>query len=135
MLEPTHRAGVGVPLPRPGHRRPHARQGAPGNKPLLANEKHEAFRKRIIDGPREGDGVCTLRARDAQRILREEFGVAYKLNSVYELMHRLKLSCLKPRPRHEDSDPEAMREFKEESAPLLSARSRKRSRPRAAASA
>jgi transposase len=97
---------------------------APGNKSLLPPEQYEAFRKRMIDGPREGDGVCTLRARDAQRILREEFKSEYKLKSVYDLLHRLGLSCLKPRPRHEKSDPEKMREFKEDRAPLLSARSR-----------
>ena len=117
----------GIPALTPGK--------APGNKPRLPVGQFDAFRQRIIDGPREGDGVCTLRAKDAQRILNQEFGVDYKLNSVYDLMHRLGLSCLKPRPRHEESDPEAMRKFKEESAPLLSARSRKPSSPGADASA
>lgn len=93
-----------------------------GNPPKLPPAQHDAFRQRIIDGPRDGDGVCTLRARDARDILQSEFGVAYKLQSVYDLMHRLGLSCLKPRPRHEQSDPEARRVFKEESAPLLSRR-------------
>lgn len=92
---------------------------APGNAFRLDPAQHEAFRQRIIHGPREHDGVCTLRAKDAQRILAVEFGVSYKLSSVYELMHRLGLSCLKPRPRHEDSDPRAMQVFKDESAPLL----------------
>jgi transposase len=96
---------------------------APGHKSLLPPEQYQAFRKRMIDGPREGDGVCTLRARDGQRILREEFQVEYRLKSVYDLLHRLGLSCLKPRPRHEKSDPEKMREFREDRAPLLSARS------------
>jgi len=95
---------------------------APGRRPRLAPEQEDAFRRRIIDGPRENDGVCTLRARDARRILSEEFGVEYQLKSVYDLMHRLGLSCLKPRPRHEGSNPEAMKKFTEESAPLLSAR-------------
>ena len=95
---------------------------SPGHAPLLPSERHAEFIARMTAGPREGDGVCTLRARDALRILREEFGAAYKLQSVYDLMHRLGLSCLKPRPRHEKSDPEAMRKFKEESAPFLSVR-------------
>lgn len=95
---------------------------APGHRSLLPPEMYQAFYDRMVAGPREGDGVCTLRARDAQRILREEFKSEYKLKSVYDLLHRLRLSCLKPRPRHEKSDPEKMREFKEESAPLLSAR-------------
>jgi transposase len=94
----------------------------PGKKPLLPPEQEEAFRRRIIEGPRAEDGVCTLRAKDAQRILSREFGVGYQLKSVYDLMHRLGLACLKPRPRHEQSDPEAMRRFAQDTAPLLSAR-------------
>jgi transposase len=93
-----------------------------GHKPLLPPERNAEFVARMTAGPREQDGVCTLRARDAQRILLDEFGVAYKLQSVYDLMHRLGLSCLKPRPRHEKSDPAAMMKFKEETAPFLSAR-------------
>ena len=108
---------------------------ARGRASLLAPERYDAFRRRIIDGPRGSDGVCTLRAKDAQRILREEFGVVYRVGSVYDLMHRLGLSCLKPRPRHEESDPEAMRKFSQESAPLFSARSERRSNPAADASA
>jgi transposase len=103
----------GIPALTPGK--------APGNKSRLPPEQYDAFRRRIIDGPRESDGVCTLRGKDAHRILREEFGVTYSVGAVYDLMHRLGLSCLKPRPRHEESDPEAMKKFAEESAPLLSA--------------
>ncbi|MBM4109569.1 MAG: helix-turn-helix domain-containing protein [Phycisphaerae bacterium] len=104
---------------------------APGHKPLLPPGQHEAFKARMVQGPCEGDGVCALRAKDAQRILREEFGVSYRLKGVYDLLHRLGLSCLKPRPRHERSDPEAMRKFRQESAPLLSAGCGTPSSPRA----
>jgi transposase len=99
----------------------------PGNPPRLPPEREAEFVARLTAGPRGSDGVCTLRAKDAQRILLEEFGVDYKLKSVYDVMHRLGLSCLKPRPRHEQSDPVAMEKFKTESAPFLSARSRTRS--------
>lgn len=92
-----------------------------GQRPLLPPERNAEFVARMTAGPREDDGVCTLRAKDAQRILLNEFGVAYKLQSVYDLMHRLGLSCLKPRPRHERSDPAAMQEFKAKTAPFLSA--------------
>lgn len=99
----------------------------PGNPSRLAPERQAEFVARLVAGPREADGVCTLRARDAQRILLEEFGVEYKLKSVYDVMHRLRLSCLKPRPRHEKSDPVAMEKFRQEVAPFLSARSGNRS--------
>lgn len=92
---------------------------APGATPKLTPAQQEAFRARMLDGPREADGVCTLRGRDAVRILNDEFGVDYALNGVYDLLHRLGLSCLSPRPRHEKNDPAAMEAFRR-SAPLLS---------------
>jgi transposase len=93
----------------------------PGVPPTLPPERNAEFVARLTAGPRESDGVCTLRAKDARRILREEFGVSYSLPGVYPLLHRLGLSCLKPRPRHEKHDAEAQAKFKSETAPLLSA--------------
>jgi transposase len=95
---------------------------APGNKPSLSQQQQEAFKARLLAGPTDADGgVCTLRGRDARRVLEVEFGVPLKLSTVYEWMHRVGLSCLKPRPRHRKNDPQAMRVWLE-SAPLLSAR-------------
>lgn len=91
-----------------------------GHPPRLDPARHAEFIARITAGPREGDGVCTLRAKEARSILEREFGVVYTAKGVYDLMHRLGLSCLKPRPRHERSDPEAMTKFKKHSAPPLS---------------
>jgi transposase len=92
----------------------------PGNKPSLTPEQQEAFRKRLLAGPTEADGgVCTLRGKEAQRVLEVEFGVALKLPTVYEWMHRMGLSCLKPRPRHRKNDPAAMTAWLEQ-APFLS---------------
>ena len=92
---------------------------APGATPRLTSEQQEAFRQRMLEGPRAEDGVCTLRGKDAVRILNDEFGVDYSLNGVYDLLHRLGFSCLTPRPRHEKNDPAAMEAFKT-NAPLLS---------------
>ena len=92
---------------------------SPGRTPKLPRERHAEFKERMTAGPREGDGVCTLRGKDAVRILNKEFNVKYTLNGVYELLHRLNLSCLTPRPRHEKNDLKAMDEFKK-SAPFLS---------------
>ena len=92
---------------------------APGATPKLTPEQQEAFKQRMLDGPRPEDGVCTLRGKDAVRILNDEFGVDYSLNGVYDLLHRLGFSCLSPRPRHEKNDPAAMEAFKK-NAPLLS---------------
>lgn len=94
----------------------------PGNKPSLTKAQQEAFKARLLAGPTDADGgVCTLRGRDAQRVLEVEFGVPLKLSAVYEWMHRVGLSCLKPRPRHRKNDPAAMTLWLER-APFLSAR-------------
>ena len=95
------------------------RRKSPGATPKLTPAQCETFRARMLAGPRGDDGVCTLRGKDAVRILNAEFGVDYTLNGVYDLLHRLGLSCQTPRPRHEKNDPEAMEAFRR-SAPLLS---------------
>jgi transposase len=96
------------------------RKKAKGNPPSLTPDQQAAFKTRLRAGPTEADGgVCTLRGKDAQRILAAEFGVALKLSAVYDWMHRLGLSCLRPRPRHRKNDPEAMKRWLAD-APLLS---------------
>ena len=94
----------------------------PGARPKLAADKVATFKTRFEAGPAPADGgVCTLRAKDAARILDQEFGVRYSLSGAYDLLHRLGYSCLKPRPRHRKSDPAAMAQWKA-SAPLLSSK-------------
>jgi transposase len=99
----------------------HARK-QPGNQPSLTKQQQEAFRARLLAGPTDADGgVCTLRGKDAQRVLEVELGVPLKLSAVYEWMHRVGLSCLKPRPRHRKNDEQVMKTWLEQ-APLLSRR-------------
>lgn len=96
----------------------------PGRPTKLPADQFPAFKQRVLDGPTDRDGACTLRGEDCRRILEQEFGASYGLSGVYELLHRLGLSVLVPRPRHRKSDLEAMRQW-EERAPFLSARSSK----------
>lgn len=99
----------------------HARK-ASGQPPKLGVERGTAFKARILAGPTEADGgACTLRGEDARRILEREFGVRYSLQGVYDLMHRLNLSCLKPRPRHRKNDPQAAADWLDR-APFLPGR-------------
>ncbi len=94
----------------------------PGKPPRLKPERTAAFLERMEAGPTEADGgVCTLRVRDAARILEEEFGVRYSVGGALQLLHRLKYSSLRPRPQHRKSDPAAQVKFKAD-APLLSRR-------------
>lgn len=100
----------------------------PGRVPRLAADQIEAFKQRIDAGPTEEDGVCTLRGRDLQRILKDEFQAELGLQGVYDLLHRIGYSCLKPRPQHRKSDPEAQERWLKR-APFLSRSSEKPTPP------
>jgi transposase len=90
-----------------------------GSKPKLSPEQQKRFVERFKAGPNEQDGgVCRLGGRDGVRILQQEFGVTYTLTAVYELLRRNGLSCLRPRPRHRKSDPQAQQQWLER-APFL----------------
>jgi transposase len=95
---------------------PKRQSGCPSKLPAA---QEPSFKQRLLAGPTETDGVCTLRAKDVRRILQQEFGVEYSLAGVYDLLHRLRFSCLAPRPRHRKNDPAQMQQWVEQ-APLLS---------------
>jgi transposase len=104
-----------------------AAQRRGGSKPKLPAEQQRRFVERFKAGPTDSDGgVCRLGGKDAVRILKAEFGVAYTLTGVYELLHRNGLSCLRARPRHRKSDPEAQKKWLDR-APFLSRKSAKNS--------
>ena len=83
-----------------------------GRPTKLPRDRERAFRARMLGGATEADGgVCSLRGVDAVKILEAEFGVRYTLDGVYDLLHRLRLSCLVPRPRHRKNDPRVMQQW------------------------
>lgn len=86
-----------------------------GRRERLTLEERTRLCGCIEAGPRKEDEVCTLRGRDLQRILKQEFGKLYHLNGVYALLHRLGYSCLMPRPKHPKGDPQAQEAFKKTS--------------------
>ena len=90
-------------------------QPGQGRKGPLLPEQIQDFRNRVENGPTHQDQVCTLRGKDYQRILQEEFGVIRSLNSIYQLLHGLGYESLKPRPQHAQADEEAQQEFKKNS--------------------
>ncbi len=99
-----------------------------GSAPKLPPDWQAVFLERFKAGPTErDDGVCRLGGKDAVRILQSEFGVEYTLTGAYELLHRLGLSCLRPRPRHRKSDPTAGKQWLER-APFLSRKSARNTR-------
>lgn len=91
-----------------------------GTKPKLDAPQQIEFVTRFKAGPTEADGeLCTLRGKDAVRILDAEFGVQYSLTGAYQLLHRNGLSCLRPRPQHRKNDLKTMETWLKD-APLLS---------------
>lgn len=92
-----------------------SRRPGQGRREKLSPRERERFCARIEAGPGEEDQVCTLRGRDYQRILQQEFGKLYRLSGVYALLHRLGYSCLMPRPKHRKADLQAQEAFKKTS--------------------
>src|SRR3954449_2115855 len=84
-----------------------------GRPPLLDPQEYPRLKQRLDAPPRPEDGVCTLRGRDIQRILEQEFGVLMSLQAVYDLLQRFGYSSLMPRPQHEEANPEVQEFFKE----------------------
>jgi len=73
-------------------------------EPLLPPEEVAPFVARIEAGPQPEDQVCSLRGKDFQQILQAEFGKLRSLSTVYNLLHSLNYSYLRPRPRHQKAD-------------------------------
>lgn len=94
-----------------------ADQPGRGPKLPLDAEQQAQLKQRLDAGPREEDGVCTLRGEDVRRILREEFGVGRSLAAVYYLLHRLGYASLVPRPKHRKTDPARQDRFLKKSCP------------------
>jgi len=87
----------------------------PGQPTKLPRHREEEFCRRIENGPTEADGVSALNGPAIHRILEREFAQTYSLWGVYDLLHRLGYSCLCPRPRQEQADPQAQETFKKHS--------------------
>jgi len=83
-----------------------------GRRCKLTAAQLRRFQERIDAGVTQADGLASLNARAIRKILKREFHVLYSLTGVYELLHRLGYSCLMPRPRHENADPQEQERFK-----------------------
>ncbi len=89
----------------------------PGRPRKLDAVQVQHFRQRIDAGADIArDGVTALRGVDVRRILEAEFGASYSLSGTFNLLHRLHLSWLCPRPSHPKSDARAAAVFRK---PLL----------------
>jgi transposase len=64
------------------------RRGREPRLPLTLEEQ-ERVCQRLDAGPTAQDEVCSLRGKDVQRILAQEFNLLRSLPGVYHLLHRL----------------------------------------------
>jgi len=85
------------------------RSGQP-NK--LTQEQQEEFEKIIIRGPLPEENLSRYRIQDLRKILKSQFDVEYSISGVTALVHRLDFSSIKPRPRHPQNDPKAIKAWK-----------------------
>ena len=90
------------------HERPRS-----GRPPRLDPHEYPRLKQRLDAPPRPEDGVCSLRGRDVQHILAQEFGAAMGLQAISNLLHRIGYSSSMPRPLHEESIPEVQEFFDE----------------------
>ena len=81
---------------------------------MLSEAERQRVAERLEEGPREGD-VCLLRGLDFQKFIEEQLGKLMSLSAVYDLLHELNDEWLVPRPKHRQSDPEAITAFKKKS--------------------
>lgn len=79
----------------------------------LTEEQEQQVRERLDQGATADDEVCSLRGKDIQKILAQEFNLPRSLAAVYHLLHRLGYSYLRPRPRHRKADSEKIEQFKQ----------------------
>ena len=86
-----------------------------GRPPLLTLEQQERLKARVEAGPTEQDIVSVFNAATIDELVEKEFGVLYSLRGMQYLLGRLGFSYQCPRPRHDNSDPQAQEEFKKNS--------------------
>jgi len=104
-------------------------QPRPGQPRYLSSENELIFKQRIMAGPKESDQISAFTGKIIISILRTEFNVEYSLSGVYNILERLKMSSLLPRPRHEKNNLEAMKKWEAE-LPTIVADVKKKSRKR-----
>lgn len=83
-----------------------------GRPSQLDEKKAQDLKKRILAGAKKSDHVKILRGRAIQRILCTEYKVDYTLRHVYNVLHRIGLSSLCPRPKHPKGNPQEQEWFK-----------------------
>jgi transposase len=96
------RGGIEALVPRP----------QPGAARRLTPQQEAELCAMLEAGPPQEEGIAAYNGPILRERIEQRFGKVYSLNGVYQLLHRLDYNDLMPRPRHPDTDPAAMEDFK-----------------------
>jgi putative transposase len=89
----------------------------PGAARRLDAGQESQLRAMLDAGPPPEEGIAAYNGPILRERIEQRFGTVYSLGGVYKLLHRLGYNDLMPRPRHPDTDPAALEDFKKKSCP------------------
>jgi putative transposase len=97
----------------------------PGAAPKLTTEQQQELCAMLDAGPAPEEGLAAYNGPILRQKIQEHFGVLYSLPGLYKMLHRLGYNDLMPRPKHPQTDPALLEEFKKKNCPnvWLSSRS------------
>jgi transposase len=87
----------------------------PGAARRLSVEQETQLCAMLESGPAREEGIAAYNGPILRQKIEQRFGQVYSLAGVYKLLHRLGYNDLMPRPRHPDTDPAAIEDFKKTS--------------------
>jgi transposase len=95
----------------------------PGAAPKLTARQQEQLKAMLDAGPSPEEGLAAYNGPILREKVQEAFGKLYSLSGLYAMLHRLGYNDLVPRPRHPDTDPAVLEEFKKKDCPSVWLRS------------
>jgi transposase len=87
----------------------------PGATRRLTPEQEAELCAMLESGPAPDEGIAAYNGPILQEKITQRFNKTYSLAGVYKLLHRLGYNDLMPRPRHPETDPAALEDFKKTS--------------------
>lgn len=96
----------------------------PGAPPKLTPQQQQELIALLEAGPDPAEGLAAYNGPILREKIKGRFGKLYSLPGLYDLLHRLGYNDLMPRPKHPDTDPAALEEFKKKTLPEKLAQAR-----------
>ncbi len=83
-----------------------------GRPTKISREVAQDLKKKVLEGPCEGEGLVRYRLVDMQDYLKKEHKISIALSGIWEVLAGLNLSWKTGRQRHPQSDKAAQDDFK-----------------------